>query len=145
MASLSDSEEEPMEIVPAKGKKAPVKAVPVKAKSTAEDEDEEEDDDDEEEEEEDENDEEEDDRRKGKLLGNTEPSGKCRTYLMTVEDTQGPPSFPDIWGEAYYSQVFYEPLQLSFPSPHQDWALMVQTSVFHSLYSVGREKGGCCS
>uniref|UniRef100_A0A8C0NQ86 Nucleolin n=1 Tax=Canis lupus familiaris TaxID=9615 RepID=A0A8C0NQ86_CANLF len=37
-----DSEEEAMETTPAKGKKAPVKAVPVKAKSTAEDEDEEE-------------------------------------------------------------------------------------------------------
>ena len=50
-----------MEIVPAKGKKAPVKAAPVKAKSTAEDEDEEEEDDDDEEEEEDDDDEEEED------------------------------------------------------------------------------------
>ncbi|XP_070278484.1 nucleolin-like [Myotis yumanensis] len=41
-----DSEEEPMEITPAKGKKAPVKAVPVKAKSTGnEDEEEDEDED----------------------------------------------------------------------------------------------------
>ena len=47
-----------MEIVSAKGKTAPVKAVPVKAKSTAEDENEE---DEEEEEEEDDNDDEEED------------------------------------------------------------------------------------
>uniref|UniRef100_A0A452G644 Nucleolin n=1 Tax=Capra hircus TaxID=9925 RepID=A0A452G644_CAPHI len=57
----ADSEEEPMEIASAKGKKAPVKAVPVKVKSTAEDEDEEEEEEDEEEEEEDDDDEEEDD------------------------------------------------------------------------------------
>ncbi|XFF97711.1 hypothetical protein AB1E19_001336 [Capra hircus] len=57
----ADSEEEPMEIASAKGKKAPVKAVPVKAKSTAEDEEEEEEEEDEEEEEEDDDDEEEDD------------------------------------------------------------------------------------
>ncbi|XP_061054400.1 nucleolin-like [Eubalaena glacialis] len=58
-----DSEEEATETAPAKGKKAPAKAAPVKAKITAEDEDEEDDDEDEEddEEEEDEDEEEEED------------------------------------------------------------------------------------
>uniref|UniRef100_A0A3Q2KZA5 Nucleolin n=1 Tax=Equus caballus TaxID=9796 RepID=A0A3Q2KZA5_HORSE len=54
-----DSEEEAMETTPAKGKKT-AKAVPVKAKSTAEDEDDDEDEDDEEDEEEDDEDEEDD-------------------------------------------------------------------------------------
>lgn len=58
-----DSEEEPMETTPAKGKKAPAKATPIKAKNVAEEEeeDEEEDEDDDDEEEEDDEDEEDDD------------------------------------------------------------------------------------
>ncbi|XP_006866802.1 PREDICTED: nucleolin, partial [Chrysochloris asiatica] len=57
-----DSEDEAMDTTPAKGKKAPVKVVPVKAKSVAEDDDDddEEDDDDDEEEDDDEEDDEED-------------------------------------------------------------------------------------
>ncbi|XP_072817946.1 nucleolin isoform X2 [Vicugna pacos] len=56
-----DSEEEAMETAPPKGKKAPAKAVPVKAKSAAEDEDEEDDDEDEEDEEDDDEEDDEDD------------------------------------------------------------------------------------
>ncbi|XP_008158432.2 nucleolin [Eptesicus fuscus] len=68
-----DSEEEPMEIAPAKGKKAPVKAVPVKSKSTAEDEDEEDDEDDEEDDEDDEEDDEDDDEEEDEEEEEEEP------------------------------------------------------------------------
>ena len=70
-----------MEIVPAKGKKAPVKAVPVKAKSTAEDEDEE-DDDDEEEEEEDDDDEEDNDDEEEEEEPVKEAPGKRKKEMV---------------------------------------------------------------